>query len=255
MRQKLLILFVLILLWSGATYLNTHLESSKETLLWQRERVSAVVSSPQVIPYLLGYETVLADYIWIKTMLYFGGQYENSRDFIWLTSMLDAVTMLNPSFYPAYEFGGLMVSQVSGDYNYSRLLLDRGCSRVGERREFIMFLNAWINYSELKDYERAADLMELAAHWDKAPPFWGAFAATIRSDAGNTKGSIQFLQELFLSAANPTVRGKLLDKIVELAGEQKAQIIFKSLYCRALDDVSKKLIVTKLEELLEEKAE
>ena len=250
MLRKSTLILLLALLWASTIKLNNQLESTKATQLWQRERVSAVISSPKVIPYLLGYETILADYIWIKTMLYFGGQYNNNRDFKWLTSMLDGVTLLNPSFYPAYEFGGLMVAQVSDDYNYSRALLDRGISRVGERREFLMFLNAWLNYSELKDYNRAADLMELAAHWKKAPPFWGTFAATIRSESGDTESSIQFLQELFLSAANPTVRGNLLDKIIDLEEKEQSKIILKSLYERSKDKESQDLVIEKLEKLI-----
>lgn len=162
--------------------------------------------------------------------------------------MLDAVTLLNPSFYPAYEFGGFMVPDVTGNYSYARILLDRGASRIGHRREFSLFMNAWINYNDLQDYERAADLMELAAHWERAPKFWGTFAATIRNETGDVESSIGFLEELFFTSGNPTVRKSVLDKIISLKGENDGGLILKKLYQNTdeNDETSRNILMEKL---------
>ena len=249
--RRLLILLAILLLWGGTLFMRSELQQKVDAVGSKKVRVSAVITSPEVIPYLLGYETVFADYLWIKTMLYFGESFTTGKDFEWLTSMIDAVTMLNPGFYPAYEFGGVVVPQVTDNHDYPRLLLDRGISRVNERREFLMFLNAWSSYDIYQDYERAADLMELASHWDKAPPFWSSWAASVRQESGDAPQSIAFLQQMFLNSNNPSVLTTLLDKIIELQGEQQGVTTIKGLYSQTQDPQAKEIIVTKLEDILE----
>ncbi len=223
--KRLFLLLLLIPLWMGAVNLNKRLNIVKTAEIWQKERLSVVVTSPEVKPFLLGFDSVLADYIWINTMLYFGTHYNKDRDFEWLTSMIDATIMLNPSFFPAYEFAGLMVPTVTGDYEYARMTLEKGVGRVNRRNEWIMFYLSWIYYTEYKDYERAAELLSTAAHSPHAPPFWGQFAATLYTKAGQENNSLLFLYALRASTDNPQVKEALKDKLLELLGEQLEGVI------------------------------
>jgi hypothetical protein len=86
--------------------------------------------SDKIIPWFLGFQTVVGDYLWIRTTLYFGGHLLKDRQYPWLLSMVDMVTKLNPRFYPAYEFAGLLLPDVCKNLDAAKILLQRGISAI-----------------------------------------------------------------------------------------------------------------------------
>jgi hypothetical protein len=221
LKRSLLIL-LLLSLWGGAFLTNSIISWAKSDPLWQRERMSMIITSPEARPFLLGFDTVLSDFIWIKTILYFGAHYNSDRDFDWLKSMINSVIMLNPRFFPAYEFAALMVPQVTGDWEYARTVCENGIGKLKDKEERVLFYLAYIYYTEYKDYSRAADLLAMASQMEGAPAFWGQFAATLYNRAGKDDDGLLFLYALAESTENPMVKKALNDKIDEVkAGEVK----------------------------------
>src|SRR5215510_12440046 len=47
-------------------------------------------------PMALGYNNVLADLLWFRTISYFGEHYRGNRQYPWLARMCDLVTDLDP---------------------------------------------------------------------------------------------------------------------------------------------------------------
>ena len=180
---------------------------------WFQDRMSYLASSDRVEPFLLGFSTTYANYIWIKTMLYFGSQYEKEKDYQWLASMVDIVTRLNPYFYPAYEFAGVMLPQESNNPSAALIILHRGMTHIGGERFSIPFYISWLYNNQLNDPQLAADYLTIAAHNPKAPAFYTGFAATLYYKANKKDIAIQYLMSAYYSSENPAVKETIINKL------------------------------------------
>ncbi|MDR0304308.1 MAG: hypothetical protein LBH98_06020 [Chitinispirillales bacterium] len=222
------IIVIIAILWVGIYLSSIPLSAEKSKDFWVKERATAVISSPEIIPYLLGFETVFADYLWIKTILYTGENMTGDNNGEWLRSMIEAVNMLNPPFYPSYEFAALMLPNITDDWEASRLILENGIPHVsGSKERFMYFYLGWIYYTRYRDYERAADLFAYSAKYSQSPAHWARLSATALSNAGKTRQAIEFLQDLYESSDDPQVRKKLLEKINLLYEENRNGLSFQ----------------------------
>ncbi len=135
MKKKIAIIFVIIVFIATANFVSKPMLQEKSKEFWIKEQLTAVISSPDIIPFMLGFESVLANYLWIKTMLYVGENIQGDNDGEWLKSMIKSVNMLNPSFYPAYEFAALMLPNITGEWEAARLILENGIPYVNDSKK------------------------------------------------------------------------------------------------------------------------
>ena len=205
-------IILIILILSIIAPVQDRLTSEKDSK-WFQDRMSYLASSDRVEPFLLGFSTTYANYIWIKTMLYFGSHYEKDKDYQWLASMVDIVTRLNPYFYPAYEFAGVMLPQESGDPDAALIILNRGMTYIGGKRFSIPFYISWLYNNQLNDPQLAADFLTIAAHNPKAPAFYTAFAASLYSKADKKDIAIKYLMSAYYSSENPAVKETIINKL------------------------------------------
>jgi hypothetical protein len=170
--------------------------------------------SEKIRPWLLGFHTAFADFLWIKTTLYFGGHLLGDKQYPWLIQMIDIVTRLNPVFYPAYEFGGLMVPEICKNPVAGRIILERGvCAPVRKKWKLYFYLGM-LNYRYFGDFEKAAVCLATAAQLpgapvDKLTRLVGGFT---RRSFGEAMGD-QFLTMMYTTSENPEVRRYLMNKI------------------------------------------
>ena len=180
------------------------------------ELFSDIPASENASHFMLGYKSTYANYLWIRTMLYFGSHYNKDRDFSQLTAMTDIVTKLNPRFYPAYEFAGLLLPEYTGQYSSAKVILERGISVFGREKLMLPFYMSMIDLTRLQDTADAARYMVMAAKNPEAKPYMIAFAATLLSKDSKTDLARQFLYASYESAENPAVKRAILDKIKSL---------------------------------------
>lgn len=180
---------------------------------WTRENMSYLPRSERIKPYLLGFSSTVANYLWIKTVLYFGTHYETDRDFPWLITMIDIVTTLNPYFYPAYEFAGVIIPQFTSNLDAARIILNRGITHLGNKRFSIPFYLAWIYHEKYGDRKTAAEYLIYASKNKNAPEFYTSLAASLLSKAGEKELALKFLVSAYHSSENPAVRKTVEEKI------------------------------------------
>ncbi|MBN1306806.1 MAG: hypothetical protein JXA18_02740 [Chitinispirillaceae bacterium] len=184
---------------------------------WQQESMTYLPQGERLKPALLGFETTLAHYLWIRTILYFGGHAITDKQYPWLIDMLDVITRLCPWFYPAYEFAGLMVPEVCRNPEAARIILERGLTHLGATRWNIAFYMGTIHLRYYDDRKTAAQYMARAAMTAGAPR--GKLAATANAfftQAGSFHEGLQFLLFAYETSDNPEVRRHLAAKIREL---------------------------------------
>ncbi len=186
---------------------------------WLQERMSYLPQTETIKPYLLGFSSTYAHYLWIKTILYFGTHYESDKDYAWLVNMVDMVTRLNPYFYPAYEFAGVMLPAHSNNPDAARIILNRGITHLGNDRYSLPFYLGWIYYDKYDNPQEAALYLSLASRYKNAPPFYSGLAATLYNKAGKKDLAMEFLYSAYYSSENPAVKKTIEKKIVELGGD------------------------------------
>jgi hypothetical protein len=225
--MKKLQLFFLLIVAGSVIFTSIFVTQKKITALkddsWLKERMSYLPQTEKIKPYLLGFSSTFANYLWIKTMLYFGSHYETDKDYTWLVTMVDMVTKLNPYFYPAYEFAGVMLPAHSDDPEAARIILNRGITYLGISKYSLPFYLGWIYYDKYNSPGEAAQYLELAARSQNAPPFYSALAATLYTKAGKKDLALEFLYSAYYSSENPAVRKTLKYKIEELGGNLKVE--------------------------------
>lgn len=209
---------------SGVAAVQGRLTSMKDAS-WFKPRLSYLPESEDLKPYLLGFETVFAGYLWIKTMLYFSEHFYGDRDFRWLVTMVDMTSKLNPRFLPPYEFAGLMLPEFCDAPDAARVILERGVTEFGPRERKLPFYLGWLYYRYFGDRVAAARYLSLAAQWG-GKPYIAALAASMYADAGRDFEARAFLAGLHAQSDNPAVKRELERKLQELeegrAGRERA---------------------------------
>jgi hypothetical protein len=173
-----------------------------------------VPQTEKIKPFLLGFHTVYADYLWIRTTLYFGGHYLTDRQYPWLVHMVDLVTKLNPHLYPAYEFAGLMIPDVCKNPAAARIILERGVSSKVEHTWKLYYYLGMIYYKYYDDREMAATCIARAVTQKNSQGvrLAGVAAAMFRK-AGKPQEGRAFLEFMYSLSENPEVKRYIRSKM------------------------------------------
>ena len=184
---------------------------------WQQESMTYLPRGDAVKTALLGFETTVAHYLWIRTVLYFGGHLLTDRQYPWIIDMVDIITRLCPWFYPAYEFAGVMIPDVCDNPAAARIILERGLTWLGSEKWNIAFYLGTIHLKYYDDRKTAAEYMARAALTPGAPRIkLSAMADAFYRQAGSPAEGLQFLLFSYETSDNPEVRRHIADKIAAL---------------------------------------
>ena len=166
-----------------------------------------VPQTEKIKPFLLGFHTAYADYLWIKTTLYFGSHFMTDKQYPWLIHMVDLVTRLNPHCYPAYEFAGLMLPDVCKNPNAARIILERGVSSNVERKWKLYYYLGMLYYLYYNDREMAAAYIACAVTQKDSPGVrLAGVAAAMFKKAGKPEQGREFLALVYSLSENPEVK-------------------------------------------------
>jgi hypothetical protein len=189
---------------------------------WKKESMTYFPGDERIKPAFLGFETTVAHYLWIRTIIYFGGHYVTDSDYRWLINMIDIITKLDPYFYPAYEFAGLMVPDVCKNPDAARVILQRGLTYLGNTKWNIPFYLGMLYYEHYNDKETAARYISLASKVpsDQSVKLAG-IAASFYNQAGKRDMALGFLSFMYETSESPDVKRHLLDQIVRYRNMSK----------------------------------
>ncbi len=184
------------------------------------ENMAYLPGSEKVKPFMMGFHTTYAHYLWIRTVLYTGDHLMGDRQFGWLVQMVDMLTRLHPHFYEAYEFAGLMIPDLCDDPDAARIILERGMNHLGSTKWNVPFYLGMLYYKYYDDPERAAFYISQAAripgpHKHKL----AGVAASLYRRSGKETDGMALLVFLYESSGNPEVRRHIYQKISAFSPE------------------------------------
>jgi hypothetical protein len=209
----------LLLLGAAVVWLQTRIDrelgefrAQEEVLLWNGRDLKRLCP---------GFEGLMADIYWIRTVQYFGGQraFLEGKRFDLLEPLVDATVTLDPTLEIAYRYGALFLSEAppggAGLPEKGIALLDRGV-RALPQNWYMHQLRGFLIYFFLKDSERAAAaLMESR----KVPgsPFWlETMAADFLAQGGEREKSRRAWGSLAQQSEEGSIRNYAMDQIRRL---------------------------------------
>ena len=118
-----------------------------------------------------GFEDLMADVYWLRTVQYYGGrQLSREKRYDLLEPLTNITTALDPRFEMAYHYGGIFLAEPwptgAGAPDKAVALLERGALRLQAWR--LRQLAAYFVFLHLNDPRRAADMLLQAAEWPRA---------------------------------------------------------------------------------------
>ena len=156
-------------------------------------------------PLVLGYDNVLANLLWFRTISYFGGHFETDRAYPWLARMCDLVTDLDPRAEHVYRFAGLILPWEANEVDAGIRLLEKGVRNLPDAWELHYYLGMTRYFFE-DDPDTAARDLGVAARLPGAPPMVGRLAAVMHGRASSPATTVQFLRELLKNAESEQMK-------------------------------------------------
>ncbi|MRR51923.1 MAG: hypothetical protein EG825_13590, partial [Rhodocyclaceae bacterium] len=143
-----------------------------------------------------GNELMMADYLWLRMIQYYGYHLRSDRNYEYLYPITDRLTDLDPRFLYPYTFGSLLLAHDARDSVGSMRLLDKA-KRANPGQWQFTYMKGFILYVFFQRGDEAiAEFVEAS----KLPNAWdGAlrFAAWIARKQGRRETSKQMWQELY----------------------------------------------------------
>lgn len=156
-------------------------------------------------PLVLGYDNVLADLLWFRTISYFGQHYESDRTYPWLAKMCDIVTDLDPRAEHVYRFAGVILPWEANAVDEGVRLLEKGL-RVFPDSWMLHYYLGMTKYFFRDDLAAAATHLGRAAELPDAPPTLAGLAAVLHTKQYGPETTLEFLRAMLRQAGSAQLR-------------------------------------------------
>lgn len=198
-----------------------------------RDRHHAIPRTGEEILYLrggdaaprlaLGFDALLADVYWIRSIQHFGGTRRAADDadksYRLLYPLLELTTSLDPHFTVAYRFGAIFLSEPPpsgpGRTDQAIALLDRGLAADPKKWQYAHDA-AFVHYWWRRDFKAAASWFDRASRIEGAPWWLRSMAATTLAQGGDRESSRRLWQQLRENADNDWLRSSAERSLAQL---------------------------------------
>jgi tetratricopeptide (TPR) repeat protein len=208
-------------LWGGALTIQAFREAR-----YPLPQVSSDVlyfrGGPAVSRAALGFDAILADIYWIRSIQHFGGTrraQETDKTYKLLYPLLDLTTTLDPHFNIAYRFGALFLSEPHpagpGRPDLALSLLERGLAADPGRWQYAQDAG-FVHYWYRQDYTSAAEWYDRASRIDGAPWWLRSMAASTLAEGGDRQSSRQLWQQMYETTDDKWVKDNAQLKLGQL---------------------------------------
>lgn len=197
--------------WAALSLLIIGLVASAAAQSWlEAERVEApgsideplFLTSGEVLKRAsIGFDGLLADIYWIRTVTYFGGSLERQqaaqgfvdlREMRQLEPLLEITTELDPHHVAAYRFGAFFLQYLDPEKAVS-------FAQAGIRNnpnEWSLYQDLGFIYWRLGRYREASEAYQAGSRIAGAPPWMEAMAATMLARGGEKETARAILERL-----------------------------------------------------------
>ena len=212
-----------LLLVAGSYFLHVRLDRFREGVP-KIQRFMFLPQAEVLRVASLGYQGVVADFLWIQAIQAMGERKVSEEAGRWIYRALDVVTTLDSKFVQAYEAGGLALCTLVVLPEESNALLEKGMKHNPQvwQLPFYMGINY---YFELGDDAKAAEYIAQAARLPEAPEYLSGLAARLYVSAKAPQNAVELIASLYEQAADGEVRQVLEQRLKKAIVERDLQVL------------------------------
>jgi hypothetical protein len=177
----------------------------------------------------LGHHELTADLVFVRAIIYFGGQFQGKRTYRWLDNYLNTIVALDPRWRTPYRWAGVATMYDGRDITNESVAASNHFLEMGVERfpaDWEMPFMVGCNYLfEMKTDDpvqksawrrRGAEYVRHAALVGGAPPWVPLLAATIMRKEGQEEAALHHLEEVYLSTRDEKTRTEVKNRLLSL---------------------------------------
>ena len=189
--------------------LGTFRAQEESLYLWSGRQVKTMAP---------GFENLLADLYWLRTVQYFGGQrvYAKDKKFELLEPLIDITTTLDPRLEIAYRYGAIFLSEPhpigAGRAREGVAFLQRGIENLPQSFRLRQDLG-FFTHLFLRDSARAAEILREAARVPGAPYWLETLAASLLAQGGDRHAARSMWRQMYDQAEAGAIKANAYENL------------------------------------------
>ena len=215
MKEKMVFFAAMVLLALGTVHTQKNIDRYPFNA---QESILYLPSGQYLKPLALGYNEMFADLLWIKTISYFGSHFMADKEYPWLYPMLTLIIDLDPRFDFPYYFGGIVLSLEANQVNNANQILARGIESYSEKWEYPFYIGVDHYYRE-GDPKQALPFLERAATLPGSPEFLKSLIGSLYLKTEGREHALAFFREAYRNTQDDMIRKRISAKIEQILSE------------------------------------
>ncbi len=221
---KTLIFIVVIVFGFGLIFITSNfLEKNRPPLPEGTEDADMVFQTANLKGYALGFEGLIADWYWMKSLQYIGDKVLNNQQNLNLEDLtalnprllypyLDTATTLDPHFTEVYAYGAIILPAI--DREQAIKLTEKGIDNNPD--EWRLYQHLGYIYWRLGNYEKAAEVYARGATIKDAPPFMRSMSARMKTQGNDRETARAIYAQMYQEAEDDQSREAAKIRLLEL---------------------------------------
>ncbi len=222
-RRELLLLVVIALGLASSAALSRWLETRRATSAPVAEREELYLKSDAVRRMSLGFNGLIADWYWMRSLQYVGHKVHDYQHDIqlddlspvgltMLAPLLDSATTLDPQFIPVYEYGAVVLPAL--DVEAAIKLVRKGIA--ANPQAWRLYHHLGYIYWQQDRFQEAAESYRQGAQIAGAPDWMNAMAAQMSSQGGSRATAREIYRRMAEEADDEQMRELAAKRFLQL---------------------------------------
>lgn len=208
---------------AAAAWLGGYVERVRPELPAGYDDTDLSLNGSYLKGYALGFEGLMADWYWMRSLQYIGNKIVNAREETiniddlrnlnprLLYPLLDNATDLDPHFIAVYSYGAVVLPAI--DPAKAIKITEKGIANNPNEWRLYQYLG--YIYWKLKIYDKAAETYERGSQVPGAAPFMRLMAASMKNQGGS-RATARVIYADMLNSDDPRIHETAEKRIAEL---------------------------------------
>lgn len=181
-------------------------------------------SGEELARFSFGFNSLLADLFWVRTVIYFGGRLEEQRttgdrftldNMPLLAPLLRATTEIDPHHIAAYRFGAFFLAY--RDFDQAVEFTRRGIERNPE--DWRLYQDLGMIYWRAGRFREASQAYSVGAELPGAPAWMKGISATMAARGGDIETARELFTRLYEESRDENIRRFCLEQLERIERE------------------------------------
>lgn len=222
-RQTFAAVLVIALGFAAVYFISRFLQENAPPPVADLEDAGTVVQTVKLKGYALGFEGLIADWYWMKSLQYIGDKIFTNKQNLDLENLsaldprllypyLDAATTLDPRFTEVYSYGAVVLPAINPEQAIK--LTEKGIADNPD--EWRLYQHLGYIYWRLENYDKAADAYARGAAVENAPPFMRMMQARMKNQGSDRETARAIYEQMYREADDDQTKESAQIRLLEL---------------------------------------